>query len=473
MEVPLNPRRYKMTAHLITFRPKEETPNRGMPLAELRRLIRMRTANKPVVVKWRFHGYRQASLGDRVFLLLQGKHGPAVIGYGAIAGSPEKTRGQWCIPVSFGVLVDPTIKSLATRGELLALGESEWRTQVSGVSLNPNLANRMEKLVVDRLQEEAAQRDRILNDGPPAYLVMAKAKDESAKQRVIESYDASKVWAVDSLHAMEDGSVWAELGDAVPVAKLSRHSLRHRVRPTPAEFPIAGSTAGGASSRAGRAPAYLAALPAMRAQLIYVARRRATITYAEARAPFNVWSLVHRHAMSRLGHECLNAGEPILTSLIVDPITKRCSAGFESEFHRDDQRERESCYQFWAAGGTLSGKAPALRTRSRRVDELNDFQNRALKFANVAVRPDQAAFRREVFIAFNGACIVTGCSVAAALDAAHRRGRDWKLGHNRAEDGLLLRKDIHALYDAGLVKITDDGKLIFSREVPTHYRQYV
>ena len=309
--------------------------------------------------------------------------------------------------------------------------------------------------------------------GLPAYLVMAKAKDESAKQRVIESYDASKVWAVDSLHAMEDGSVWAELGDAVPVAKLSRHSLRHRVRPTPAEFPIAGSTAGGASSRAGRAPAYLAALPAMRAQLIYVARRRATITYAEARAPFNVWSLVHRHAMSRLGHECLNAGEPILTSLIVDPITKRCSAGFESEFHRDDQRERESCYQFWAAGGTLSGKAPALRTRSRRVDELNDFQNRALKFANVAVRPDQAAFRREVFIAFNGACIVTGCSVAAALDAAHRRGRDWKLGHNRAEDGLLLRKDIHALYDAGLVKITDDGKLIFSREVPTHYRQYV
>ena len=309
--------------------------------------------------------------------------------------------------------------------------------------------------------------------GLPAYLVLAKAKDKGAKQRAIESYDDSKVWAVESLHAMEDGSVWAELGDAVPVGKLARHSLRYRVRPTPGEFPVAGGTAGGASSPAGRTPGYLAALPGMRAQLIDVARRKGTITYAQARAPFNVWALVHRHAMSRLGHECLDAGEPILTSLIVDPRTRRCSAGFESEFHRDDQQERESCYRFWATGGTSSEKAPARGTRSRRVAEFNDLQKRALKFARSAVRPDQAAFRRDVFIAFNGACIVTGCSVAAALDAAHRRGRDWRLGHNRAEDGLLLRKDIHALYDTGLVKITDNGKLVFSREVPTHYRPYV
>jgi len=309
--------------------------------------------------------------------------------------------------------------------------------------------------------------------GLPAYLVMAKAKDESAKQRAIKSYDASKVWAVDALHAKEDGSVWAELGDVVPIAKLSQHSLRHRVLPTPGEFPVAGRNAAGPSSAAGRTPAYLATLPTMRAQLIDVARRGGTITYAEARGPFNIWPLVHRHAMSRLGHECLDAGEPILTSLIVDPRTRRCSAGFESEFHRDDHLERESCYRFWRARDTSPGRAPTLRTRRRRIDELNEFQKRALQFAKVAVRPDQATFRREVFIAFNGACIVTGCSVAAALDAAHRRGRDWRLGHNRAEDGLLLRKDIHALYDAGLVRITDNGKLIFSGEVPAHYRRFV
>ena len=48
----------------------------------------------------------------------------------------------------------------------------------------------------------------------------------------------------------------------------------------------------------------------MRQWLIDVARRHQTVTYAEARAPFKLRTLEHRHAMDRIGHECLDAGEP-------------------------------------------------------------------------------------------------------------------------------------------------------------------
>ena len=100
------------------------------------------------------------------------------------------------------------------------------------------------------------------------------------------------------------------------------------------------------------------------------------------------------------------------------------------------------------------------------------LRERAARFAKVAVRPEQAAFRRRVFLAHDGACVVTGCTIPEALDAAHRDGRNWRLGHNSAADGLLLRKDIHALFDAGLVSIDASGIVTFHPAVEPHFRDY-
>jgi Rad3-related DNA helicase len=74
------------------------------------------------------------------------------------------------------------------------------------------------------------------------------------------------------------------------------------------------------------------------------------------------------------------------------------------------------------------------------------------------IRPEQQAFRDAVLEADRFRCVVTGCNVVSALDAAHRPGRDWRLGHNRAEDGWTLRVDLHRLLDAGELRI-DDGSV--------------
>jgi putative restriction endonuclease len=75
----------------------------------------------------------------------------------------------------------------------------------------------------------------------------------------------------------------------------------------------------------------------------------------------------------------------------------------------------------------------------------------------VAVRPrlGQGLFSLAVRDAYGGACAVTHEHSAPVLEAAHimpyARG-----GEHRVDNGLLLRRDLHRLYDRGYVTVTAD-----------------
>ena len=90
--------------------------------------------------------------------------------------------------------------------------------------------------------------------------------------------------------------------------------------------------------------------------------------------------------------------------------------------------------------------------------------------AERAVRPEQAAFRKLVLAAYDGRCALTECDVDAALEAAHLR--PWQVA-NKAADGVLLRRDVHALLDKGLMTI--GGGISRVRFVPKalgHYGEF-
>jgi hypothetical protein len=57
------------------------------------------------------------------------------------------------------------------------------------------------------------------------------------------------------------------------------------------------------------------------------------------------------------------------------------------------------------------------------------------------VRPGEARFREALFDAFGGRCVITGCAVPVALEAAHIRPL-WDSGSDGLENGLLLRTDL-------------------------------
>lgn len=75
--------------------------------------------------------------------------------------------------------------------------------------------------------------------GLAGYAVIATAQDTTAQPRKIQSYDNENVRAIVSLVAHPDGSIWAEIGDDVPVKRLKKHAANHGLLPGEGAFPIA------------------------------------------------------------------------------------------------------------------------------------------------------------------------------------------------------------------------------------------
>jgi hypothetical protein len=70
----------------------------------------------------------------------------------------------------------------------------------------------------------------------------------------------------------------------------------------------------------------------------------------------------------------------------------------------------------------------------------------------IALRQGGPAFRKKVLQAFARNCGVTGCRVEEILEAAHISPYDGP-NTNHVTNGLLLRSDIHTLFDLGLIRI--------------------
>ena len=84
-------------------------------------------------------------------------------------------------------------------------------------------------------------------------------------------------------------------------------------------------------------------------------------------------------------------------------------------------------------------------------DAPNDDPNELQQFA-AKVRRGQPAFRKNLLEAYGSRCVITGHGPAAVLDAVHIEPHA-KAGINELDNGLLLRGDIHSLFDANLLRI--------------------
>ncbi len=116
------------------------------------------------------------------------------------------------------------------------------------------------------------------------------------------------------------------------------------------------------------------------------------------------------------------------------------------------------------------------RDAARQIDEVIDsfhtggidpveraFQDAATqeiarhrKLGELARRPGQRVFSDEIRRNYRHTCALTGCITSDALQAAHvhtQKGID----DNSMTNGLLLRSDIHTLFDAFLITLSPDG----------------
>jgi putative restriction endonuclease len=88
----------------------------------------------------------------------------------------------------------------------------------------------------------------------------------------------------------------------------------------------------------------------------------------------------------------------------------------------------------------------------------------------VLVRPrlGQGAFQLLVTDTYERHCAVTGERALPTLDAAHIRGVAAG-GQHRIDNGLLLRTDIHRLFDKGYVTVTPDHRFRVSRRLKSDF----
>lgn len=85
--------------------------------------------------------------------------------------------------------------------------------------------------------------------------------------------------------------------------------------------------------------------------------------------------------------------------------------------------------------------------------ETIDARERAL--ASIVLRRGQGAFRDALVAAYAGRCAITGYDAVEALEAAHIT--PYLGPHtNHVSNGLLLRADLHTLFDLGLLAIHEE-----------------
>ncbi|MCP3054897.1 HNH endonuclease [Aurantimonas marianensis] len=120
--------------------------------------------------------------------------------------------------------------------------------------------------------------------------------------------------------------------------------------------------------------------------------------------------------------------------------------------------------------------ANALRARFEILHiEFNDEikrlerQQRQRESIERWTREGQAKFRVALLELFGARCLVSGCNALEAIDAAHISGVASQ-GKDNLCNGLILRADLHRLFDAYLMSIDPESGIVrFAQECSDSY----
>ena len=102
---------------------------------------------------------------------------------------------------------------------------------------------------------------------------------------------------------------------------------------------------------------------------------------------------------------------------------------------------------------------------------IKDARKRTL--ASIVQRQGQGLFRRRLLEAYGRRCAITGCATEAVLEAVHITPYLGK-ATNPLSNGLLLRSDLHTLFDLGLIGVAPSTfALVLSQSLRNgDYAQY-
>lgn len=99
--------------------------------------------------------------------------------------------------------------------------------------------------------------------------------------------------------------------------------------------------------------------------------------------------------------------------------------------------------------------AEAVLQARAEVEQVELARGKQRRSGVLTVRQGQPEFRSDLLAAYEGRCAISDVSAREALQAAHIEPYDGE-ATNVVTNGLLLRADLHNLFDAHLLWIDDD-----------------
>lgn len=156
------------------------------------------------------------------------------------------------------------------------------------------------------------------------------------------------------------------------------------------------------------------------------------------------------------------------------PISHSRSVEFQQRRHKRRLNE------FWSSPVNSVFDSKELRSERQRIEaeghfdieNLEDARRRVM--ASIVQRQGQTQFRRKLLTAYEGRCAISGCDAEPAIEAAHilpHQGTHT----NHLKNGLLLRADIHTLFDLYLLSVQPDTyKIVIAPElIETCYQEFL
>ena len=152
------------------------------------------------------------------------------------------------------------------------------------------------------------------------------------------------------------------------------------------------------------------------------------------------------------------------------------------EFYQNDLVETEQEGNIFAKDLPIPVSEISQQDQTKvisKIEEKIEFNPKNIEdarekiYASIAVRRGQQKFRQMLMEAYEEKCAITECDVKETLEAAHII--PYKGEHtNKLGNGILLRADIHTLFDLGLLAIdTNTMSVILAPSlINTDYMQF-
>lgn len=143
--------------------------------------------------------------------------------------------------------------------------------------------------------------------------------------------------------------------------------------------------------------------------------------------------------------------------ITIGPSTVSCPADVEdirSRLEREGTTTRvDNCVSALRAYHEFVNGSPLQKSPKQQDSEPTSQEDaRQRTIAAIVRRQGQPEFRNKLIRAYEGQCAITGCTAREALEAAHIEPYMGK-STNVVANGLLLRADIHTLFDRGYISV--------------------